>query len=599
VDEIRWFLKLAQSAPGVQQKLPPVQRKAPLVQKVQRVRQKTQQIPEKPASIGKGHWRRLKPGQMGHSEAGQEISGKTWVHRGRMRPKFKPKPHQAAFAKGFQQAAKKDGGYLALHGTGTGKTFSSIYAFEQLKQRGKAKRALVIAPAGLRTNFLTKGVQKFTESQGVVLEKPAELSPDVEYAIVSYAAFRQNPQAYLDAVKPDTIIADEIQRAVNESSKTHEALMHARKQAPRFMGLTASPVSNEPAEIVPLLQLASGERHPLKTRKQFRKKFMKGQRSKQRGIFGGQVKEKKVVNIEQLKRAVGPSIHYVEDLDATEKPAKEVELVKVDMSKEQEKLYRMSMKGVDPKIVMKIQEGKTVSSKEAMNVFTRLTRARQVSNSLHTVTKLSPEDAAKQTPKIKKILDDAQEHLAKTPDGQIIMYTNIVHGGVDVLEAGLKQRGVPYGRFVGRGVEGVTEESRQQAVEDYLAGKNRVIIITGAGAEGLSLGNTTMVQMVDGHYNPQRIAQAEARGVRAGGLAHRAPEARKVRVKRYVSSLPKGFWRTVTFQDPEKSVGEWVYGTAARKAQLNRQLRQALQARSTHEEKRRDSLLYRMFRRNP
>jgi intein/homing endonuclease len=476
-------------------------------------------------------------------------------------------------------------------------TFSAINAFEELKGDGKAGRALVLTPAGLRDNFLVKGINKFTTSKGVILKKPAAVSDDTEYVVVSYDAFRQNPDAWIDKVKPDTIIADEVHRAANPAGKTYQALRQARERVPRFMGLTASIVQNKPKELVPLLDLATAGETPFKSQRQFQKSHVARKPSQQRGIFGGRTYEQKLIRTALLKSSVGESVHYIEDLDASKKPAKFVETVNVSMSKDQIKLYRDAMKGLDPVVRKKIAEGQEVSKSEAKNVFLRLMRARQVSNSIHLGTPhMSLSQSAEKTPKIKKILDDASSHIRKTPDAQIVMYTNLVHGGVDVLEAGLKKRKIPYGIFAGRGVEGVTEETRQKAVEDYIAGKNKVIIITGAGAEGLSLGNTTMVQLVDGHYNPERISQAEARGVRAGGLSHRPVEERKVRVRRYVSALPKTFWQTVTFKPAEKSVGQWVYMTAGKKERLNRQLRDVLKKRSEHEKKQRESLFYRLTR---
>jgi hypothetical protein len=545
-----------------------------------------------------GHWRRLKPHQKGKGPGGTPQMGRTWVRRSRMKPKFKPMKHQASFtAAAKQQLGKKQGGgIIAAHGTGTGKTFSAINAFEELKGEGKARRALVLVPAGLRANFLHKGVEKFTTSKGVILQKPQAVKPEVEYVVVSYDAFRDNPDAWVDAVKPDTIIADEVHRAANPGSKTYQALMTARQRVPRFMGLTASVVQNKPSELVPLLALAEKGQQQIPTQRSFRKKHVKKEKSLMRGVFGGTTYNQKLVQQAMLRAKVGATVHYIEDLDASKKPTKEVQTVNVDMSQEQLRLYRMSMEGVDPVIRKKIAEGEPVSQKQAMNVFTRLMRARQVSNSMHLATaNMTPTEAAEKTPKIRRILDDASAHIKKTPDAQVVMYTNMVHGGVDVLKAGLDARGIKYGVFAGRGVKGVTEETRQAAVENYLAGKNKVIIITGAGAEGLSLGNTTMVQLVDGHYNPERMAQAEARGVRAGGLSHRKPEDRRVRVRRYVSTLPKTFWQTVTFQSPEKSVGQWVYSTAGKKERLNKELREVLKARSTHEQKKRDSVLYRWF----
>ena len=548
-----------------------------------------------------GFWRRIGQGQTGHDEAGNEIQGKTWISRNLMREGMKPMDHQQDFTKAVKQqmGGKGGGGIIAAHGTGTGKTFSAINAFEQLKGEGKAKRALVIAPAGLRVNFLQKGVQKFTSSKGVIMAQPGAVGDDVEYVVVSYAAFRANPKGWIDQVKPDTIIADEIQRATNVDSKTYKTLMWARQQVPRFMGLTASISQNSPADIVPLLALAEKGEQQIQSKKEFKKRHIVKRPSKQPGVFGGTTYEKALVRQAELNARVGATVHYVEDLDATKKPTKEVEKVEVPMSREQLKYYKMSMRGVDPVVLKKIQEGKEVSQRQAMNIFTSLMRARQVSNSLHLASpNMTLEQAAEATPKIKKIMDDAISHIEEVPDAQVIMYTNMVHGGVDVLEAGLKAKGISYGIFAGKR-KGITEESRQAAVEDYTSGKNKVIIITGAGAEGLSLGNTTMVQLVDGHYNPERMAQAEARGVRAGGLSHRPQAERKVAVRRYVSALPKTFWQSITFQQPKKSVGQFVYGTAERKAAMNRQLRNVLQARSEHEKKKRDSTLYRTFKGNP
>jgi len=542
-----------------------------------------------------GHWRKLDPGQEGHGQGGSQEVGRTWVHRDNTLPTAELKPHQMDFQKAVTDM-EDTGGIIAAHGTGTGKTFSAINAFEKLKGLGRAERALVITPSGLRNNFLTKGIQRFTTSKGQIISRPTELSPDTEYAIVSYDAYRRRPQEFIKAFKPDTIIADEVHRASNPDSKTFQAMQEGRREVDRFMGLTASITQNKPDEIVPLLELTTGGKSDIPSKKSFRKHHISTTQKPGKGIFGGKTYEENLIQRVLLKSTVGANIHYVEDLDASEKPQKIVESIQVPMSGEQIDLYRMSMKGVDPVIVKKIKAGEPVSQKQAMELFTRLLRARQVSNSLNSIDpSMAPEEAARRTPKIKRILDDAVDHIGNTSDGQVILYTNLVHGGVDVLAAGLKDRGIPFGVFAGKGVKGMTEEVRQAAVEDYLAGRNRAIIITGAGAEGLSLGNTTMVQLVDGHYNPERIAQAEARGIRAGGLSQRPIEERKVQVKRYVSSLPKSFWQTITFQPPEKGVEEWVYLTAERKNRLNRQLRDVLAERTAHEKKQRDSVLYRTF----
>jgi len=540
-----------------------------------------------------GHWRNLPEGWKGKGPDGSPQFGRTWVRRGKSKLKdfVKLYPHQADFVKAVQ-AIPDGGGIIAAHGTGTGKTISSIAAFEDLKKTGKAARALVVAPAGLRGNFLEKGVNKFTDSKGVIVTNPnQEIPDDAEYVITSYSAFRNNPDAFLQNYLPDTIIADEFHRAGNPGGKTFKAMRRASEVVPRFLGLTASISQNDPSDIAPLIDIAAGDKAPevIRDKKKFKTRYTRKQQTRQRGVFGGKTYEKRMIRQPELEALLGKSVHYLEDLDADKKPAKDVETVEVDMSKDQMSAYRMSMKGIDPKVRAKIAEGIPVEQKEALNVFTKLMRARQVSNSLHThIPNMTLAQAAEATPKVKRLLDDAQAHIQDTPDAQIIMYSNLVKGGVDVIEAGLKARGIPYGVFSGKGNKGVTEASRQQAVKDYQDGKNKVILITGAGAEGLSLGNTTMVQLADGHYNPERISQAEARGVRAKGLSHRPKEKRRVAVKRYVSVIPRNFWQKITFQkQKEKSVGQWVYTTAAKKERTNKQLREVLSRRAEYNTKQR------------
>jgi len=555
-----------------------------------------------------GHWRRLKPGSVGKDQSGMPVEGKTWVRKSRLKKWFKPFKHQKSFINEFTSLPPEQG-LIAAHGTGTGKTISSIAAFENLKEKKGVRRALVVAPAGLRTNFLESGVKKFTDSKGVIATSPnMQLGDDVEYVIVSYAAFRRNPDAYVENYKPDVMIVDEAQKLHNKQGSSYKAIREARKKIPYFMALSASPIQNDPSDIAPLLSLArpgkvdeeTGKvkgRHELADRTSVNR-YVKKVPIKQKGPFGGKRTQKRVVNPERLERKIGPNVHYLEDLDADKKPRKDAEQVQVRMSDVQQKYYKDAMKGLDPKLKAKIEAGEIdkMTKKELALFMVRLQYARRVSNSLHKhVPGMTLEEAAEATPKIKKVLDDAVEHLENTPDGKIIMYTNFVEGGVDVLEAGLKARGIDYGVFAGKSRKGMSEKKRQQNVEDYKSGKKRVILITSAGAEGLSLGNTTMVQMVDPHYNPEKMAQAEARGIRAKGLSHRDPKDRVVKVKRYVTTIPKSFFQKLTFRAAPKSIDEFVYMTAESKDRVNNQMRKVLQSSSDKRQKSRESIIGRMF----
>ena len=101
------------------------------------------------------------------------------------------------------------------------------------------------------------------------------------------------------------------------------------------------------------------------------------------------------------------------------------------------------------------------------------------------------------------------------------------------------------------------------------------IVISGAGAEGLDLKNATAFYALDGHFNPERILQAEARARRLGGQSARPVEQRKVDVRRYQSTVPDSekpgvFGRMVGKKAPQ-TTDEWMYGVAGQKRTTSKQ----------------------------
>ena len=194
-------------------------------------------------------------------------------------------------------------------------------------------------------------------------------------------------------------------------------------------------------------------------------------------------------------------------------------------------------------------------------------------------------ESAKKTPKVNKVLEDTAQHLKKNKDGKVVLYSTLIRGGVDVLSAGLKEKGIDHALFVGKGTavgkNKVTGSVRQAGIKDFQEGKKKVIILSGAGAEGLDLPNATAFYALDGHFNPERILQAEARARRLGGQAHRKEEKRVVDVRRYRSTAPKsktpGFFGKLIGRKAPRTTDQWMYATAKRKHQQNKELYETLE----------------------
>lgn len=504
-----------------------------------------------------------------------------------LKPWFQPFEHQV---KAIDRAYANHGRMILAHGTGLGKTAAGIALREKLYGDGKSKGALVVVPSGLRHNFGESGLDKFTEGvkyQIVGSKDEASKDPKVvylgsekhvdkggpQYTIVSYDMFRKDPVGLMLRTGADTLMFDEFHATRNESSQTFRAAMAARQHAKTFIGLTASPVNNHPRELATLLTISEGRR--LLTPKQFEHAFMRTV-GYAKGFRGGKKKEQEVVNVEHLVNLLYPrmDVATTESLRPGEMPRKDVQEVKVAMSDEQYKLYQLALDDVGKLEEYLLRRDPNVSIKDAEQLFAQLSEARKVANSISMGrTDISLEESAEKTPKVKKLLDDAQAKLEEDPQNQVVLYSNLVRGGVDVLSAGLKARGIEHGIFTGKGTEVggklVDSQSRQQDVRDYKDGKLRAIIISGAGAEGLDLKDSSAFYALDGHFNPERIQQAEARAVRLGGQQFRDPDKRQVDVRRYINTVPEsvkpGIFGKLVGSEPPMTTDEWMYAVADRK----------------------------------
>lgn len=473
---------------------------------------------------------------------------------------------------------------ILAHPVGSGKTLSGLAKFEKLKSEGRANKALVVAPASLRHNYANEGVHKFTDSKANIIGNKGEISKktgfvpsaDSDYNIVSYEMFRKNPKAILEATGADTIIADEIHKLKNNNTSTLNSFYDAKDNYKNFIGLTGSVISNKISDLYNLVDLASRGEHNLGlTKKDFEDRYLRRSDAK---IYKDIKREKRPVvgfnNKKELQKELGKYIDYadVDDVREIAKiPKKDLHVNKVPISRQQAKYYKQLLqKNPNLRKLITQKRLETFGDDEIAKAFSDMIEARKLMNSVGSVIPgTSLKDSARITPKTKRLLDDMEKHIKTTNDGQAILLTNLVNGGVDVLEAGLKDRGIDYGRFIGKGNKGVTEEGRQQDVKDYNDRKKRVMIISGAGAEGLSLGDTTWEGVLDGHYNPERMNQMEARGIRSFGLSHRPEKDRKVDVNRYIATMPKTLG---VFKSPYKTPDEIIYNIANTKDAQNQLL---------------------------
>ncbi len=486
---------------------------------------------------------------------------------------------------------KNDGRAIIAHATGAGKTFTSIAGFEKLRDEGKATRALVVVPASLKDNYVGN-IKRFTNSSyaiyGAKNEKGTKYideRSDADFNIISYEMFKKDPEAILANTGADTLIIDEVHRARDDQGKNYEIL---EKMSPKFRNvitLTGSIVNNSPSDIAPLLGITYGNLGIVSNKKAFDKTFV-GRREDIHGFLRPKtVTSTFIMNKPHLARLLKDKVDFVthKDLEAS-MPKKDEEIVEIELPKQTAKLLNYAMSTVDPLTAWKIRNNIPVGHKEAQGMFSQLMLARQVLNDPSILDeRLKGVNPEEYSPKFKRIADDLVKELDADPKNKVVIYGNLVKSQIEPMSKVLDARGISYGKFIGAGNDGVTATGRKQDLDAFMNGDLRVLLLSGAGGEGLDLKNASMIQMIEGHYNPEKIQQAEARIRR---MSADGP-SKTVRVKKYIAKYPSSgltsLAKSVGLNGGSTTIDQWIYTVADAKDNLNEEFRGVLKSASYDE----------------
>lgn len=460
--------------------------------------------------------------------------------------KGEAQPHQESAAKKLQ----KSPGLIIYHGLGSGKTFTSLLAGEKIPGS-----KLVVPPAALKGNY-AKEINKFEAHH-----------PD--YHIVSLETFRKRPHDFIKKYKPNLLIADEVHRARNEGTASYEALSEARQHFPKFLGLTGSPISNDPGELANLVQLAAGK-PVVGDAKHFTQHFVRdfeqrpGLLGRLVGIKPGLKREPK--NLDELKARIGPYVHsfagdakYIKHVPSVSK-----ELIHVPMDDSQKEYYDFVMGKLPWWSKYKIAHDLPPSKSEAAKLNAFLGAARQVSNSPASFG--GPEV----TPKIRRIVHDIESGLGEDPNFKSVTYSNFLESGLNPVAKRLSHKGIKYGLFTGE----QSDQERDAAIKAFNSGKLRHLLVSPAGAEGLDLKGAKLMQIMDPHWNPEKTKQVIGRGARFKSHEHLPEAERKLLVREYLSEPPRSLWTKVKHFFSNKpihqpGVDQYIYNRAEEKARLN------------------------------
>lgn len=444
-------------------------------------------------------------------------------------------PHQER----FKQRLDRSGGVLAYHGLGSGKTFTSIAATQ-------GDNPDVIVPASLRTNY-KKEIKKHTTGH--------------KANVMSYEkATRHGIQ------KPGkALILDEVQALGHDESLRSQAIQELAKNYDKKILLSGTPVRNHPRELAPLMNIARGDDEFPTDPAKFDAKFL-SEESVKPGFFARVFKGVKPgvryrIKNEKLFRDLVDG--YV-DYHAPEKenfPSLSHEVVETPMSSEQMKYYKFVMGQANPALRWKIENGLPPSKSEAKTLNAFLSGVRQVSNSTKAF------GGSGESPKITRAIENLTKRQKHDPNFKGVVYSNFLDSGVKSYAEQLDKKKIPYAIFDGS----LNDKKRKEIVEDYNSGKIKVLLLSGAGSQGLDLKGTKLVQLLEPHWNNPRLDQTTGRAARYMSHAHLPENERHVHVERYHSTIPRSVLKRLFKAKKQHSVDQYLNMLSKEKEDLNNQ----------------------------
>lgn len=438
---------------------------------------------------------------------------------------------------------------FALHGTGTGKTLTSLKFIERAQEENPEGNVVIVTSAALKDNLA-----KEADKHGV------DLNWDRINTVSHEAMAREGTSGVVNKAMKNggTLVLDEIHKLRNPETSGHMNVMNASRSADRVLGLTGTGIINKVDDLSNLYDLVQG------TNGVKAQSFLEEVTEKQSLVDRIRGKTPKVTlqvtNPRHLKdRFTSLDIYY---------PPKDSELVpmvtsrtkNIVMSPRQSIGYEMaeaqSIKGRPElaELARKLRAGENMTSGEAAkaNAFASQTSQAAISSAVHM-------DGKVESSKIDVALDDLAKSFRDNPEHRGVIYTNKIKAGLDPLLAKLHERGYADKIQV---VQGATKKSTiQNLVKNYNDGSKPLLLISDSGAEGLDLKGTRGIQVLNPNWNDGKINQAVGRGARLGSHLHLPREDRRVDVTHYHSIFPKKF-----FGNQDKTIDQYMSSITSDKA---------------------------------
>lgn len=456
-------------------------------------------------------------------------------------------PHQ-------KRVVESDRSRIAYHSLGSGKTLTGLAAIARAQKESDHDAAFIV-PAPLVNN-----VKKEIEKHDVDIDMD-------RLDILSYQKAGNRLQQL--TMNPKSIVVfDEVHRARNKGTKVNETVRRLSEASDKTLSLTGSPIYNSPDDLSSIINTVANDKvmEDITDRYIGTRKTERTLMQKIRGITAGE--EQYVTRSSELKGILNHWIdRYEVSQDSADFPTKIEKTIKVPMSKHQEIAYEAVEGKIPEGIQIKLAEGLPMTVGEANKLMTFSTGLRMASLSTGGILSGAPAVSSKidaAVANLKKAHENDENHKA-------VVYSAFLEAGLDPYLDRLHKEGLADKAQVFKG--GMTDKRRKEVMDAYNSGEKPILLVSSAGAEGLDLKGTKQMQILDPHFNNEKIKQVIGRGNRYQSHSHLPEEERKVEVEHYHSVFPKS---RIPFSKQKIGIDETLHGMAARKDALSAKIQELI-----------------------
>jgi SNF2 family DNA or RNA helicase len=408
-----------------------------------------------------------------------------------------------------------NGSGLLADEVGLGKTITAGLVLKECLVRGLIKKALILAPPSLVTQWTIELKEKF-ELDFKIIEKEKDwdnanlVIASIDRVKIFDKKIIKFRHAKAHEISWDILIVDEAHKL--KEKNTIRWRFVDRLQKKRFLLLTATPFQNDLFELYNLLHLL--KKGHLGTIKEFRKKFLH-QGNKRYPLNPKELKRKLEEVMIRRKRA-DTNINYMKRIP---------KIISVEQTEEEKiiynnicdllktKYFRCSGSQINARLILfAILPKITSSSHSAMETLEKMSnnpmyhsKTRQMAFEI-----LNDYKNLKKDSKMEKLIEIIQDLIKEEKNSKIIIFTK--HPStVNYITKRLEPFNLKITSFVG----GLSREEKAERVKDFKE-SSQIFISTEAGTEGLNLQFCHNLINYDLPWNPMSVEQRIGRIDRIG-----------------------------------------------------------------------------------